>query len=133
VEVALGQGKEPFGGAEAENFPSVQEKGFRTESGNGAKVMGNEEQPQISLTLNGSQKIYNPHLDGGIEGTHHFVADEKFRFHGQGPGNGDALFLAATQRIRSAIQKICGKTDGGQQFPDSGPPLAGGKGREVQF
>ena len=50
----------------------------------------------------------------GIERRDGFIANQQGGLADQGPGDGDALPLAAGELVRIAIEQVSGKTDFGQ-------------------
>jgi hypothetical protein len=63
------------------------------------QIMGNEETRQAKLLTKVGQEIDHLSADRDVEGTHRFVQDDQLGFHGQGPGNPDALSLPATEFV----------------------------------
>jgi hypothetical protein len=63
------------------------------------QIMGNEEIRKAQLLTKVAQEVDHLSADRNVEGTHGLVQDDQLRFHGQGPGDPDALSLTATEFV----------------------------------
>ena len=63
------------------------------------QVVGDEQVGQAQALLQVRQQVDDLGLDGHVQGRDGLVADDKLRLDGQGPGNADALALAAGKLV----------------------------------
>ena len=59
------------------------------------KIVGDEQIGQAALLLGVHEQVEDLGLDGNVQGRHGFVGHHELRVHHQGPGDADALALAA--------------------------------------
>ena len=67
------------------------------------QIVGDEQVGQAQLLLQIVKQVDNLGLDGHVQGGDGLVADDEFRLDGQGPGNADALALAAGELVGEAV------------------------------
>ena len=67
------------------------------------EVVGDEQEGQAAIFLDVLQEIEDLALDRYVERRQGFVGDDQFGLHHQGPGDGDALALAARKLMRVAV------------------------------
>ena len=67
------------------------------------QVVGDEQKREPQLALQIFQQIENLRLHRHVERRHRLVADQQTGIHGQGPGDADALPLAAGELMRVAV------------------------------
>ena len=80
------------------------------------EVMRDEEVSEIEFFLQIHQKVDDLGLHRDIQGTDRFVANDEFRFDGQGAGDSDPLALPPTELVREAAS-MCGvKADESEEF-----------------
>ena len=65
------------------------------------QVMGDEQHGQAVATLHVLQQVQDLGLDGHVERRHRLVADQHLGIERQGPGDADALALAAGELMRT--------------------------------
>ena len=97
-----GVGGDEFGGAFFNEFTVLENCDLVADVFNDGEVVGNKEISKVELFLEIHQKVDDLGLDRDIEGTDRFVADDKFRFDGEGAGNADALALASAKFVGEA-------------------------------
>ena len=69
-----------------------------------SKIVGDKKVRKIEFLLQIHQEVHDLSLDGDVESTDGFIADDEFRFNGKGAGDADALALAPAEFV--------GKTSG---------------------
>jgi len=72
------------------------------------KIVGDEQESQSHLAGEPGQQIDDLRLDRNVQGRDRFIGHQQFRFDRQGPGNGDALALAAGKFVR-ILRRACGE------------------------
>lgn len=70
------------------------------------QVMGNEQIGQAPFLLQALHHVDDLDLDGHVEGRNRFIAEDTFRVDGQGPGDADALALAAAEFMGIALGRF---------------------------
>ena len=70
---------------------------------NDREVMGHEQIGDAEILLQVAQQVQDLGLDRHVEGRHRFVAHDELRTQGDGPGNADALPLAAGELVRVPV------------------------------
>jgi len=101
--VGMGRvGGDEFGGAFFDEFTVFENGDLIADVFNDCEVVGNKEISKVELFLEIHQKVDDLGLNRHIEGTDRFVADDKLRFDGEGPGNADTLALASAEFVREA-------------------------------
>ena len=71
---------------------------------NDTQVMGDEQIGQMQLFLELAEQVEDLGLNGHVERRHRLVGDDQVGGHGQSPGNGNALPLAAAELVWVAIR-----------------------------
>src|SRR6266705_263057 len=110
-------------GGEFNNFAEIHHCHRGTQVQDGCQVMRNEQIADTELLLEILQQIHNLGPDRDIERRYGLVEDNKARVQRQGPRNGDALPLAATEFVREEIDRAWPQTDEIQEFMDAFPDL----------
>lgn len=70
------------------------------------QIVGNEEIGQLELCLQILNQVHHLSLDGHVQGGHRLVADDELGMGGDGPGNADALPLAAGKFVGEPVVVI---------------------------
>ena len=94
-----GVGGDEFGGAFFDEFTVFENGDLIADVFNDGEVVGDKEVSKVELFLKIHEEVDDLGLDRDIEGTDRFVADDKFRFDGEGAGNADALALASAKFV----------------------------------
>ena len=91
-----------------------------------AKVVGDKNDGFAETAREGAEFTLKLGAGDGVEGAKGLVHQENGRVGGKGPGDADALALAAGELVRSAIAVFCRfETDQGKEFADSGGGASG--------
>ena len=85
--------------------------------------MGDEQVGQAHLVLEFVKHVDDLGLDGNVQGRNRLVTDHKLRVHGHGPGDADALPLAAGELMGVAVGVLGVKTHLGHQVQNFLRPL----------
>ena len=85
------------------------------------QIVGNEQIGKPHLLLQIQQQVEYLALNGNIQRRDRFIADDQFRLQGDGPGDADALPLAAGKLERKTIRCCCRQPDMLQQLHDPLP------------
>ena len=88
------------------------------------QVVGDEEHGQIELDPEFVQQVEHLGLDGDVQGANRLVGHDELRGYGQGPGDADALPLAAGEFVGVAVRVGVGKTHRLQQLAPPPPQPA---------
>ena len=91
-------------------------------------VVGDEQGGDPELLLQAPDLDPQLGADPGVQRRQRFVEQQHAGFDRQGPGERDALLLAARQLVGEAIGGLA-ETDQLQQLPGALAPIAGGAGR----
>src|ERR1700733_10862286 len=83
-----------------------------------------DEQHGHSGVLQIKQQIDDLTLNGDVEGTDDFIADQKLRTQDHGPRDGDALTLAAAEFVRISAAHLRTQADSLQHVADVALPGA---------
>ena len=97
-----GVGGDEFGRAFFDEFTVFENGDLIADVFNDGEIVGNEKVSKVELFLKIHEEVDDLGLDRDIEGTDRFVADDKFRFDGEGAGNADALALASAKFVGEA-------------------------------
>ncbi len=81
-----------------------------------AQVVGDEQVGQAVLFLQVLQEVQNLGLHGHVEGGDRLVEDDQLRIQRQGPGDADALPLAAAEGVGIAVQVLRPQSHHAQQI-----------------
>ena len=87
-----------------------------TEVADDVQVMGDEQVAQPQLVLQILQEIDDLGLDGDVQGRDRLVADDERRIDTQGPGDPDALALAAAELVGVPVDGAGRHADTGEQL-----------------
>ena len=68
------------------------------------EVVGDEDERQVHFALQVEQQVDDLGLDGDVQGGHRLVADNELGLECDGPGDADALALAAGEFVGEAIR-----------------------------
>ena len=80
-----------------------------------SQIVADEEQREAELPLQILQQVDDLRLDGDVERRDRLVAHDQFGFRGKGPGDADALALAAREFVRPAAQRVARQAHGVHQ------------------
>ena len=81
------------------------------------EIVADQDQAEVAAGFQAYQQVEDLGLDRHIEARQRLVGDDQPGTHRHGPGDRDALLLAAGQLMRIAVVKLGGvEADGGQQF-----------------
>ena len=97
-----GVGGDEFGGAFFDELTVFQNGNLIADVLNDCEIVGNEKVGEVKFFLEVHQKVDDLGLDRDIESTDRFVADDEFRFDGEGASNADALALASAKFVGEA-------------------------------
>ena len=97
------------------------------------EVMGDEEVGEAELLLQIHEKIDDLGLDGNVEGADRLVANDEFRFDGEGAGDADALALAAAKLVRETAGVGGVEADQLEKFGHAGRAVGRGYFREMDL
>ncbi len=89
--------------------------------------MGDKEVGDAALFLQMAQKVQDLGADGHIQCRDGLVGDDEFRLHDEGPGDADALALAARELVGEAGRKFGQQAHIQQRLTDFFVPLGGGE------
>jgi hypothetical protein len=124
--------------AVSDNSPIFEEDDARGEQERLAKVVGDKNNGFPETARESAKFTLKLSAGDGIESAKGFIHQENGWVGGKGPGDADALALAAGELVRAAIAVFCRfKTDQGEEFADTGggasgvPFLKGGDERDV--
>ena len=81
--------------------------------------MRDEEKGGLRTLLDICQQLHDFILNGHIQSTSDFIADEHIGINQQGTGNSCPLTFSSAQLMRKPLGKLRGQTDRGQQVMDS--------------
>ena len=79
------------------------------------QVVGDEHVRQVQLVLQVLQQVHHLGLDGHVERGDRLVGDDQLGLQGQGPGDADALALAAGELVGVAVVVLRGQAHQRQQ------------------
>ena len=89
------------------------------------QVVGDEHVRQLILLLKTVKQVEDLGLDGHVQGGDGLVGDDQLGVHGQGPGDADALLLAAGELVGIASRVLGAEAHDAQQLADHLGPLLG--------
>ena len=89
------------------------------------QIVGDEQHRQLQLPLELGQQIDDLGLDGYVQGGYRLVRHNKGGVEGEGPGNADALALAAGELAGKALGDVHGQSAHGEELLHPGGKLLG--------
>ena len=121
-----GTAEQHFAGPGLDDAPPVHDRDPRAQEPHHGEVVGDEEEGKVVLALELEQEIQHLRLDRDVEGRDGLVEDDEARLGREGPGDRDALALAAGHLGRTAAQELGAEPDELEQLDDA---LASGSRR----
>jgi len=104
----------------------LQKDDARGEQERLAKVVGDKNDGFVETAREGAEFTLKLGAGDGIEGAKGLIHQENGRVGGEGPGDADALALAAGELVRAAITVFCRfETHQGKEFADTGGGASG--------
>ena len=89
------------------------------------QIVGDEQHRQLQLPLELGKQIDDLGLDGYVQGGYRLVRHNKGGVEGEGPGNADALALAAGELTGKALGDVHGQSAHGEELLHPGGKLLG--------
>ena len=80
------------------------------------EIVGDKKIGQVEFFLEIHQKIHDLSLNGDVQGTDGFVADNEFGFDGEGAGDADPLALSSAELVGKASGVSGVETDKSEEF-----------------
>ena len=124
----LGVGVQPTGGQDRTfghfHEPAHVHHGHPVaDLGDDPQVVGDEEVGEAVALLQLRQEVQNLGLDGDVQGADGLVRHDEPGFQGQGPGDAQALALAAAEFVGIAVGDVTGEPHFLEEFLHPGPAL----------
>ena len=98
-----------------------------------SEIVGDKKIGQVQFFLEIHQKIHDLSLDGNVQGTDGFIADNEFRFNGKGTGDTDPLALSPAELVGKASGVGGVESDESQEFRYPFGSVGSGHLGEVNF
>jgi hypothetical protein len=87
------------------------------------KTMGDQEIGEVKFLLEFLKKEENLSADGDVESRDGFIGNDERGSKNQGPGNADALALAAGKLVRVAVQGVLGQANAAEELRGAGEAI----------
>ena len=122
LRVGVLGGGEQFGGRGLfDDLPEVHHGDPVGEEFDGGQVVGDEQAAEAPVALEVGEEVEHGRLDRDVERRGRLVGDEQVGVAGQGPGDRDALALAAGQLVRVPVGVLGAQPDLAQQLARPAP------------
>ena len=94
-----------FRGAFLNKFAMFKDGDLIADVFHDGEIVGDKKVRKIEFLLKIHQKIHDLSLDGNVQGTDGFVADDEFRFDSKSASNPDSLALTSAELMRKSACK----------------------------
>ena len=98
-------GRDGFRWALLNKFAMFQDGDLIADVFHDGEIVSNKKISQAKFFLKIHQKIHDLSLDGNVQGTDGFVADDEFRFDSESASNPDSLALATAELMWKSARK----------------------------
>ena len=109
----LGVGHDLFGLADLDDLAQVHDGDAVTDYPGQREVVGDEQVGHPELLLVGHHELQDVVADRDVEAGHRLVGDDHVGLEHDGPGDADALALAAGELVGVAVQVVAGGAQAG--------------------
>src|SRR5262245_10846281 len=116
-----------FGGPGFDNPSEIHDENAPADVFHDGKVVRDEKIGNSALGLEFIEKVNDLRLHRNVERADRFVANDELWFDGQGPGDADALTLAAAEFVGITLRMRGIKTDVFQEGIDAVPACVGSR------